>query len=59
MLPEEFIRNGARLDWKAQTGGMSIHLLKSWRTEDWKVEKYQDLAFELKRIHHVETLYQL
>ena len=25
------------------------------RTEDWKVEKYQDLAFELKRIHHVET----
>ena len=25
------------------------------RTEDWKVEKYQDLAFEVKRIHHVET----
>ena len=24
------------------------------RTEDWKVEKYQDLAFEIKRIHHVE-----
>ena len=25
------------------------------RTEDWKVEKYQDLAFEVQRIHHVET----
>ena len=25
------------------------------RTEDWKNEKYQDLAFEVKRIHHVET----
>ena len=25
------------------------------RTEYWKVEKYQDLAFEVKRIHHVET----
>ena len=25
------------------------------RTEDWKVEKYQDLVFEIKRIHHVET----
>ena len=25
------------------------------RTDDWKVEKYQDLAFEVKRIHHVET----
>ena len=25
------------------------------RTEDWKVEKYQDLAFEVKKIHHVET----
>ena len=25
------------------------------RKEDWKVEKYQDLAFEVKRIHHVET----
>ena len=25
------------------------------RTEDWKVEKYQDIAFEVKRIHHVET----
>ena len=24
-------------------------------TEDWKVEKYQDLPFEVKRIHHVET----
>ena len=24
-------------------------------TEDWKVEKYQYLAFEVKRIHHVET----
>ena len=23
-------------------------------TEDWKVEKYLDLAFEVKRIHHVE-----
>ena len=22
------------------------------RTEDWKVEKYQDLASEVKRIHH-------
>ena len=26
------------------------------RTEDWKVEKYLDLAFEVKRIHHVETV---
>ena len=25
------------------------------RTKDWKVEKYQDLAFEVKRIHHAET----
>ena len=25
------------------------------RREDWKVEKYQDLALELKRIHHAET----
>ena len=25
------------------------------RTEGWKVEKYQDLEFEVKRIHHVET----
>ena len=25
------------------------------RTEDWKVERYQDLAFEVKRIHNVET----
>ena len=25
------------------------------RTEDWKVEKYQDLAFEVRRLHHVET----
>ena len=25
------------------------------RTEDWKVEKYQDLAFEVKRIHHVDS----
>ena len=25
------------------------------RTEDWKVEKYQDLAFEIRRLHHVET----
>ena len=25
------------------------------RTEDWKVDKYQDLEFEVKRIHHVET----
>ena len=25
------------------------------RTDDWKVDKYQDLAFEIKRIHHVET----
>ena len=25
------------------------------RTEEWKVEKYQDLAFEVKRIYHVET----
>ena len=25
------------------------------RIEDWKVEKYQDLAFEVNRIHHVET----
>ena len=24
-------------------------------TEDWKVEKYQDLALEAKRIHDVET----
>ena len=24
------------------------------RTEDWKVEKYQDLAFEVKIIPHVE-----
>ena len=24
------------------------------RTEGWEVEKYQDLAFEVKRIHHVE-----
>ena len=23
------------------------------RTEDWKVEKYQDLAFKVKRIYHV------
>ena len=26
------------------------------RTEDWNVDKYQDLAFEVKRIHHVETV---
>ena len=25
------------------------------RTEDWKVENYQDLAFEVRRLHHVET----
>ena len=25
------------------------------RTEDWKVEKYQDLAFEVTGIHNVET----
>ena len=25
------------------------------RNEDWNIEKYQDLAFEIKRIHHVET----
>ena len=25
------------------------------RTEDWKVEKYQDPPFEVKRIHHVVT----
>ena len=25
------------------------------KTEDWKVEKYQDLAFEVRRLHHVET----
>ena len=25
------------------------------RTEDWKVEKYHELAFELKRIHQVDT----
>ena len=24
-------------------------------TEDWKVEKYRDVALEVKRIHHVET----
>ena len=27
------------------------------KTEEWKVEKYQDLAFEVKRIHHVETAF--
>ena len=26
-----------------------------FRTEDWKVEKYQDLEFEVKIINHVET----
>ena len=26
-------------------------------TEHWKVEKYQDLAFEVKRIHHIETAF--
>ena len=31
MLTEEFIGNCARsMDWKAQTGGMNIHLLRSW-----------------------------
>ena len=25
------------------------------RTEDWKVEKYQDLAYEIRRLRHVET----
>ena len=25
------------------------------RTEDWKVEKYQDLVFKVRRLHHVET----
>ena len=25
------------------------------RTEDWKVEKYQDLVFEVKRFHRVES----
>ena len=25
------------------------------RTEDWKVEKYQDLAFEIRKLHQVET----
>ena len=29
------------------------------RTEDWKVEKYQDLAFEVKRIHQRLPFYQL
>ena len=29
-----------------------FHVVK---TEDWKVEKYQDLVFEVKKIHHVET----
>ena len=28
-------------------------------TEDWKVEKYQDLAFEVKKIHHVETAIEI
>ena len=27
------------------------------RTEDWKVEKNQDVAFEVKRIHHIETAF--
>ena len=32
ILPDEYIGNCATsMDWKAQTGGMSIHLLKSWR----------------------------
>ena len=26
-----------------------------FRTEEWKVGKYLDLAFEVKRIHHVQT----
>ena len=26
------------------------------RTEDWKVEKYQDIPFKVKRIHYVETV---
>ena len=25
------------------------------RTEDWKVEKYQDLAFEIRKLYRVET----
>ena len=45
MLPEEFIGNCARsMDWKAKTGGMSIHLLISWRTM--KVELYWDLTIQ-------------
>ena len=32
MLPEQFIGDCARsMDWKTQTGGMSIHLSMSWR----------------------------
>ena len=32
MLPEEHVENCARsMDWEAQTGGMSMHLLTSWR----------------------------
>ena len=30
-------------------------ILDTVRTDDWRVEKYQDLAFKVKRIHYVET----
>ena len=36
-----------------QNGQSIIFLFKVTSTEDWKVEKY--LAFEVKKIHHVET----
>ena len=26
------------------------------RTEAWKIERYQELAFEVRRIHHVEVV---
>ena len=35
---------------------IDIAVLGDFRTEDWKVEKYQDLAFEVKRIYHVDTV---
>ena len=44
--------------WKAQTGGTSIHLLMSWiilgsyyPDSGTQQVRYQELAFEVKRIH--------
>ena len=49
ILVEKTIRKWTIID-IALSGDLNVV-----RTEDWKVEKYHDLAFEVKRIHPVET----